>query len=135
MSNVMFIILVDLQDACLKDRRAYCRITWSLCCAVRTVRLFVKQFGCFDSVYFSNNPLKFRTSNQISLAAMTSAPDEKWRPFNVFPVQVTGGSATGPDPENRVGDQDTGMPGRPVSCGLQVFVEAGHCHARTRPRW
>jgi len=27
----------------------------------------------------------------------------------------TGGSPTGPDPENRVGDQDTGSPGRPVS--------------------
>ena len=25
----------------------------------------------------------------------------------VFSVQVTGGSPTGPDPENRVGDQDT----------------------------
>ena len=26
----------------------------------------------------------------------------------------------GPDPENRVGDQDTGSPGRPVCSGLQV---------------
>jgi hypothetical protein len=26
----------------------------------------------------------------------------------------------GPDPENSVGDQDTGSPGRPVSSGLQV---------------
>ena len=32
-----------------------------------------------------------------------------------FSVQGTGGSPTGPDPENRVGDQDTGNPGRPVS--------------------
>jgi hypothetical protein len=30
------------------------------------------------------------------------------------------GSPTGSDPENRVGDQDTGSPGRPVSSGLQV---------------
>jgi len=28
----------------------------------------------------------------------------------VFSVQGTGGSPTGPDPENRVGDQDTGSP-------------------------
>jgi hypothetical protein len=40
----------------------------------------------------------------------------------IFSVQGTGGSPTGPDPENRVGDQDTGGPGRPVSCGLQVTV-------------
>jgi hypothetical protein len=38
----------------------------------------------------------------------------------VFAVQVTGGSPTGPDPENRVGDQDIGSPVRPVSSGLQV---------------
>jgi len=38
----------------------------------------------------------------------------------VFSVQGTGGSLTGPVPENRVGDQDIGSPGRPVSSGLQV---------------
>jgi hypothetical protein len=38
----------------------------------------------------------------------------------VFSVQGTGGSPTGPDPENRVGDEDIGSPGRPVSSGLQV---------------
>jgi len=31
-----------------------------------------------------------------------------------------------------VGDQDTGSPGRPVSSGLQVPGEPGHCCARTR---
>jgi len=41
----------------------------------------------------------------------------------------------GPDLENRVGDQDTGSLGRPVSCGLQVPGEPGHCHTRTRPPW
>ena len=41
----------------------------------------------------------------------------------------------GPDPENRVGDQNTGSPGRPVSSGLQVPGELGHCHARTGPPW
>jgi len=37
-----------------------------------------------------------------------------------------GVSPTGPDLENRVGDQDTGSPGRPVSSGLQVPKEPGH---------
>ena len=41
----------------------------------------------------------------------------------------------GPDPENRVGDQDTKSPGRPVSSGLQVTGEPGHCHGRTRHPW
>jgi len=53
----------------------------------------------------------------------------------VFSVQGTGGSPTGPDPENRVSDQGTGSPGRPVSSGLQVPGQPGHCHARTRPPW
>jgi len=48
-------------------------------------------------------------SNQVSAAAMTSALDENWRHFSCFSVQRTGGSLTGPDPENRVGDQDIGM--------------------------
>jgi hypothetical protein len=38
----------------------------------------------------------------------------------IFSVQGTGGSPTGTDPENRVGDQDIGNPGRPDSSGLQV---------------
>ena len=66
---------------------------------------------------------------------MTFASDEKWRPFNCFLFQRTGGSPTGPDLENRVGDQDIGRPGRPVSSGLQVSGELGHCRARTRPPW
>jgi len=62
---------------------------------------------------------------------MTSASDEKLRPeFSiVFSVQGTGGSLTGPDKENWVGDQDIGSPGRPVSSGLQVPSEVGHCYA------
>ena len=43
----------------------------------------------------------------------------------VFSIQGTGCSPTGPDSENRVGDQDTGSLGRPVSCGLQVPVSQG----------
>jgi len=50
----------------------------------------------------------------------------------VFSVQGTGGSPTGPDPENRVGDQDNVSPCRPVSCGLPVPGEPGFCRARTR---
>ena len=49
---------------------------------------------------------------------MTSASEDKWRLFNC-------GSPTGPDPENRVDDQDIGSPGWPVSSGLQVPVEPG----------
>ena len=52
-----------------------------------------------------------------------------------FSVQRTGGSPMWPDPENRVGDQDTGSPGRPVSSGLQVSCGPGHCRAKTRPPW
>jgi len=59
----------------------------------------------------------------------TRSPRQQWPPRRTkngdlaivfFSVQGTGGSPTGPDPENRVGDQDTGSPGRPVSSGLQV---------------
>jgi len=53
----------------------------------------------------------------------------------VFSVQGTGGSLTGSDPENRVGDQDTGSPRRPVSSGLQVPGEPGCRRARTRHPW
>ena len=68
---------------------------------------------------------------------------QKWPPHRtkngdlamVLSVQGTGGSPTWPDPENRVGDQDIGSPGRPVSSGLQVPGEPGHCRARTRPPW
>ena len=66
---------------------------------------------------------------------MTSASDEKWQPFSSFSVQGTSGSPTGPDLENRVGDHDTGSPGRPVSSGLQVAGGPGHCRARTRLPW
>jgi hypothetical protein len=52
-----------------------------------------------------------------------------------FSVQGTGGRPTGPDPENSVGDQDTGSPGRPVSSGVQVPGEQGLCRTRTKPPW
>ena len=53
----------------------------------------------------------------------------------LFSVQGTGGSPMGADPENSVGDQDIESPGRPVSPGLQVPSEPGHCRGRTRPPW
>jgi hypothetical protein len=90
---------------------------------------FVKEMGCSTPV----KPLKKNSdgcpSNQFSAAAMTSASDKKWRPSNCF---FSPGSPTGPDPENRVRDQDV-SPGRPVSSALQVPDEPGHCRARTRP--
>jgi len=52
-----------------------------------------------------------------------------------FSVQITAGSPTGPDPENRMGDQDNGSPGRQVSSGLELPGEPRHCSARTRPPW
>jgi len=52
-----------------------------------------------------------------------------------FSLQVAGGMATEPDRENRVGDQDIGNPGRPVSSGLQVPGEPGHYRARTRQQF
>jgi len=66
---------------------------------------------------------------------MTPASDENGELSIVFSVQGTGVSPTGPDPEKRVVDEDTGSPGRPVSSGLQVPGEPRHCHARTRPPW
>jgi len=47
----------------------------------------------------------------------------------VFSVQGTGGSPMGPDLEIRVGDEDIGRTGRPVSYGFQVPGEPGHCRA------
>jgi hypothetical protein len=50
----------------------------------------------------------------------------KMATFQLFlSIQGTGGSQTGPVPENRVGDQGTGSPGRPVSSGLQVSARRG----------
>ena len=66
---------------------------------------------------------------------MTSASNEKRRPFNCVLVKGTGGSSTGPDPENRVGDQDIGshvgqflLGGKcPVSRGIVVQEQDPLC--------
>ena len=55
---------------------------------------------------------------------MTSASDEKWRPFIVLSVQGTGGNLTGPDQESRLGDQDTGSPGRPAGTSRDKYYSA-----------
>ena len=55
--------------------------------------------------------------------------------FQMFLVQGTGGSPRVPDPENAVGNQDIGSPGRPVSSGLQVHSEQEHCLTRSIPPW
>ena len=93
----------------------------------------VTKLGIY-STYPLRNSIHIRScpSNQVSAAAMTSASDEKWQPIDCFSVQGTGGSPTAPDPENRVGDQENGSPGRPVSSGLQVSGEPAHYRARTR---
>jgi hypothetical protein len=59
--------------------------------------------------------IKYRVADK-SLARPTSLSI-------AFSVQGTGGSPTGPDPENRAGDQDTGSQDRPVSYGSQVLGE------------
>ena len=55
-----------------------------------------------------------RSCNDLSVG-------QKMATFQLFfSVQGTGGSPTGPDPESRLGDQETGSPGRPF------FFNASH---------
>jgi len=63
---------------------------------------------------------------------MTCGSEEKWQTFNCFSVQGTGGSPTGTDPENRVGDQDTENPGRSVSSGSPVHDERGELSCKNK---
>ena len=51
-----------------------------------------------------------RGSNDLRVGRKTAT-------FNFFSVQGRGGSPTGPHSENRVGDQDTGSPGRSYDIG------------------
>jgi len=99
-----------------------------------------------SSIHFlarcSNFWKPLRKKNQ-KFVRPTRSPRQQWPPRRkkigelsiVSSSQGTGGIPTRTDPENRVGDQDTGSPGRPVSTGLQVPGEPGHCRARTRPPW
>jgi hypothetical protein len=72
----------------------------------------------------SQPPSSYATLHVWSVCALTGGADNSLaRPTSLsifFSIKGTGGSPTGPDPENRVGDQDLGSPGRPVSSGLQV---------------
>jgi len=49
-----------------------------------------------------------------------------------FSVQGIDDSLMGPDPENRVGEKDTGSPDRTVSSELQMPRELGYRRARRR---
>jgi hypothetical protein len=99
-----------------------CRQTvgvWGKRCANRYCSLKTALFYCrraYGSVTASQRCVKNYRGADKSLAQPTSLSI-------VFSVQGTGGSPTGPDPENRVGDQDIVSPGRPVSSGLQVLGE------------
>ena len=63
----------------------------------------------------------------------TRFPRQEWPPRRkknghfsiVFSVQGTDGGPTGPDPENRVGDQDPGSTGKPVLLGCKCPVSRG----------
>ena len=104
------------------------------------------------STYSSRSPIHFLAGCSTfskplkkiqKVARRTRSPRQQWPPRRtkngdlsiVFSVQGTGGSSTGPDPKNRLGDQGNGSSGRPVYSGLQVPGEPGHCCARTRPPW
>jgi len=95
---------------------------------------FLARCLTFDCKPLQKNP-EGCPSNQVSAAAMTYSRTKNGDLSIVFSVQGTSGSPTRPDPENRVGDKDTGRPGRPVTSGLQVPGEPGHCRAKTRPLW
>ena len=113
---------------------------------VIATKLFIYSTYCpRSSIHFLARYSKFAShSKKIQkLVRQTRSPREPLPPCRtkngdlafVFSVQGTGGSPTGPDPVNRVGDQDTGSPDRPISSGLHVPGEPGHCRARARPPW
>jgi hypothetical protein len=58
---------------------------------------------------------------RLTAAGVLTSPWPELLHFQLFSsVQRTDGSPTEPDLENRVSDQDTGIPGRPFYSGLQV---------------
>ena len=101
------------------------------------------KYSTRSSIHFSarsSNFCKPPKKKNETVVRPTRSPRQKWPPrrtkngdFSIlFSVQGSGGTPTGSDPENRVGDQDNGSPGRQVYSGLQVPGEPGQCHARTR---
>jgi len=61
---------------------------------------------------------------------MTSASEKKWRNFNYFSVQKTGGSPTGPDQENKVGDQENGSYWKILEAQVGQFLLGCKCPVR-----
>ena len=96
-----------------------------------------RQASMFRSVMYPEPfPTKtLQVAKSFILLRCESRPSLVHEAHEQWNCDLTGGSPTGPDPENRVGDQDIGSPGRPVSSGLQVPGETGHCRARKRPPW
>jgi hypothetical protein len=86
-------------------------------------------------VSHSKRNSEYCPSNQVSVATNDRRVGRKWWNFKYFSFQGTGGSPTEADQGKRVGYQDIGSPGRPVSCGLQVTGEQEHCCTRTRLTW
>jgi hypothetical protein len=69
----------------------------------------------------SLSPQAYERTVGLMCTGVLISPYPALFPFQLFfSVRGTGGSQTGPDPENRVGDQDIGSPGTPVSSGLQM---------------
>ena len=98
-----------------------------------------------SSVHFlahCSNFYKPLNKNQKSVRP-TRSSRQQWPPRRkrngdfsiVFSDQGTGGCPTGPDPKSRVADQDIGSQRSPLSSGLHVPGEPGHCRARTRSPW
>jgi hypothetical protein len=87
-------------------------------------------FRIFLSLVFGNNIIKVTYSEKPRWSKkdheIPGADKSLARPTSLsifFSVQGKGSSPMGPDPENRVGDQDIGSSGRSVSSGLQVPSE------------
>ena len=85
------------------------------------------------STYFPRSSINLlATQKRIQkVACPTKSRRQEWPPLRtkngqisiVFSVQRTDGSPTGPDPVNRVGDQDIRNPGRPVF----LWVASARC--------
>jgi len=72
-------------------------------------------------------------SYQVSAATMTSASNEKWRTFTCF-FQSREQVVVQRTQIRRIWWWSRqSSPGSPVSSGLQVSGESGHCRARNRP--
>jgi len=48
------LIIIRETVGCLSQQQDVCQITWAPCCALCTVRLFIKYCGCVQSAYLWN---------------------------------------------------------------------------------